>query len=192
MDLKDEIRQDTIASSVKELLRIVEGDACERSGLIDTPNRVARMYAEIFSGYKGDPKAFLKRQFEEDSYEQMVVVRDIPFYSHCEHHMVPFFGKCHIGYIPDGKVVGLSKLARVVEGYARRLQIQERLTSQICCCIDEVLEPRGVIVVMKAEHMCMTMRGVQKPGSLTVTSDVKGVFYSEDTAKQEFYSNIAL
>jgi GTP cyclohydrolase IA len=181
-----------IEDAVWSLLKMVEPDTCEREGLAETPSRVARMYKEIFGGYEIDPQAFLAKNFEADGYKQMVIVRDIPFYSHCEHHMVPFFGKCHVGYIPDGRVVGLSKLARVVEGYARRLQIQERLTSQICSCVADVLKPKGVIVVMKAEHMCMTMRGVKKPGSLTVTSDVKGVFFTEDTAKQEFYNNLKI
>lgn len=190
--MKVEKNYDEALESVKKLLRYVEGDSSEREGLLETPKRVLAMYQKIFEGYQIDPREYLAKKFQAENYQQMIVVRDIPFYSHCEHHVVPFAGKCHIGYIPNSKVVGLSKLARVVEGYARRLQIQERLTAQICNCINDVLKPKGVIVVMKAEHMCMTMRGVEKPGSLTVTSDVKGVFYKEDTAKQEFYNNLAL
>ena len=181
-----------VQECIANILRNIEGNTCCREGLVDTPARVARMYEEIFAGYKIKPEEYLARHFESNHYQQMVVVRDIPFYSTCEHHIVPFYGLCHIGYIPTDKVVGLSKLARVVEAYSRRLQIQERLTKQIASCIYTTLQPKGVIVVMKAEHLCMTMRGIKKPGSLTVTSDVQGVFYTEDTAKQEFYNNLKL
>ena len=169
-----------------------------REGLVDTPSRVAKMYEEIFGGYKIDPKKLLERTFAEDAgieesnadgtvnyLQGMVIVRDIKFYSHCEHHMVPFFGTVHVGYIPNKKVVGISKIARVVDAYARRLQIQERLTKQIADTIQEVLDPQGVMVVIEAEHLCMKMRGVKNPCADTVTSTVRGQFEQAST-RQEF------
>ena len=141
------------------------GEDPRREGLIDTPARVARAYEDWFSGYKQDPVRYLKRTFEEvEGYDEMIVLRDIAFESHCEHHMAPIIGKAHVGYLPRNKVVGISKLARVAEAYAKRLQIQEKLTAQIANCINDVLRPKGVAVVVEAEHQCMTTRGVHKPG----------------------------
>lgn len=166
------------------------GEDPDREGLQDTPARVARMYAEIFCGLNQDPKQHLKVQFAED-HEEMVLVKDIPVYSMCEHHLVPFYGKAHVAYIPKGgKVTGLSKLARVVEGFAKRPQLQERLTSQIADSIMEMMNPRGVLVVIEAEHMCMTMRGVKKAGSMTLTSAVRGIFKSSQATRAEAFSLI--
>ena len=151
------------------------GEDPDREGLRETPARVARMYEEVFAGLAQDPAVHFEKTFDEHCNE-MVLVRDISFYSMCEHHLLPFYGRAHVGYIPRGGVVtGLSKLARLVEGYARRPQVQERLTAQIADAIDEVLEPQGVIVVIEAEHMCMSMRGISKPGSSTVTSALRGI-----------------
>lgn len=166
------------------------GEDPSREGLVDTPKRVARMYAEVFAGLHEDPSAHLQVQFAED-HEEMVIVKDIPLYSMCEHHLVPFYGKAHVAYIPKkGKITGLSKLARVVEGYARRPQLQERLTSQIADSIMDILDPRGVLVVIEAEHMCMTMRGVKKPGSKTLTSAVRGIFKTSQVTRAEGFSLI--
>ncbi len=179
-----------IERAVTELL-LAMGENPEREGLAQTPQRVARMYEEIFSGWESDPKEHLFRTFTEDDHGEMVLVKDIPVYSMCEHHMMPFYGKAHVAYIPkNGVITGISKLVRVVDGYARRLQIQERLTSQIAESIMEVLEPRGVLVVIEAEHMCMTMRGVRKPGSLTVTSAVRGTFEKDSKSRAEALSLI--
>lgn len=172
------------------------GEDISREGLIETPSRVSRMYEEIFCGYSQNPEELLKVTFDSDDdedvgskYNSLVLVKDIPLYSHCEHHMVPFFGKAHIAYIPeDGRVVGISKLARLLDCYARRLQIQERLTTQVADTLEKVLKPKGVAVVIEAEHMCMTMRGVRKPGAKTITSALKGVFLKEVDARAEFYS----
>lgn len=172
------------------------GEDPDREGLAETPKRVAKMYNEIFGGYAIDAKELLKKTFAEDAgieeehdgvnYKQgMVIVRDIKFYSHCEHHMVPFFGTVHIGYIPNKRVVGLSKLCRVVDAFARRLQIQERLTKQIADVIQEVLEPQGVMVIVEAEHLCMKMRGIKNPCADTVTSTVRGQF-EDPTTRAEF------
>lgn len=161
--------------AVKMLLSTL-GEDVGREGLLDTPKRVAKMYTEIFAGYAQDPAAVLGTTFKDEDHQELVLVRDIQFYSHCEHHMVPFHGVVHIAYIPNGTIVGLSKLARLVEVFARRLQVQERLTSQIADTIDEVLQPLGVAVVITAEHMCMTMRGIKKPGAKTTTSAMRGVF----------------
>ncbi|MEI5664083.1 GTP cyclohydrolase I FolE [Bosea sp. CCNWLW174] len=159
------------------------GDDPSREGLLETPGRVAKAYREFYRGYDEDPEEILERVFEEvDGYRDMVLVRDIPFYSHCEHHMVPFVGKVHIGYYPNGGVVGLSKLARVVEVYARRLQTQETMTAQIAQAIERTLKPGGVAVLVEAEHMCMSMRGVQKQGSSTMTTQYTGRF--RDPAEQ--------
>lgn len=181
--------QETIKQHIKALLQEIEGDSSSREGLEDTPKRVAKMYNEIFGGYDEDPKKHLATTFEAE-YDSMVVIKDIQFYSHCEHHMVPFFGKVHIGYIPNGRVAGLSKFARLVNGYARRLQIQERLTSQIADAIMEALNPLGVIVVIEAQHMCMQMRGVKNQTSSTVTSKILGTYFDEPAAKEEFLSLI--
>lgn len=167
------------------------GDDPEREGLLDTPARVARAYGEFFQGYTQDPEEILQTTFEEvEGYDEMVCVRDIPMISHCEHHMVPFMGKAHVAYLPDKRVVGLSKLARVVDLYSRRLQIQEKLTVQVADAIQRVLQPKGVAVVIEAEHHCMTMRGVRKPGADTVTSRMLGLFRENPATRREFLSMI--
>lgn len=179
-----------IEKAVREILEAI-GEDPDREGLIDTPKRIAKMYEEIFAGLKQEPKQHLEVYFEEEKYEELVLVKDIPFYSVCEHHLVPFFGKAHVGYLPkDGKLTGLSKLARVVETTAKRPQLQERLTSTVANAIVEKLEPHGVIVVIEAEHMCMTMRGVRKPGSKTVTSAIRGVFNNNMEVREEVISLI--
>lgn len=161
------------------------GEDVSREGLRDTPKRISAMCAELFEGYEKDPAEFLCRTFHSDT-GSMVVEKDISFYSVCEHHLLPFYGKVHIGYIPDGKVIGLSKLARTVEVFARRAQIQEQLTSQIAAAVMEELKPKGVMVVIEAEHMCMTMRGVKKPGTKTSTYAVRGEFETEPHLAQMF------
>jgi len=167
------------------------GEDPTREGLRDTPKRVARMYAEVFSGLDQDPSQHFNVQFTEEEHEEMVIVKDIPVYSMCEHHLVPFYGKAHVAYIPrKGKITGLSKFARVVEGIAHRPQLQERLTSQIANAIMGELDPLGVVVVIEAEHMCMTMRGVKKAGSQTLTSAVRGVFKTNDSTRSEAFSMI--
>ena len=166
------------------------GEDPDREGLKDTPKRVARMYEEVFAGLHDDPGRHLKVQFSEE-HEEMVIVKDIPVYSMCEHHLVPFYGKAHVAYIPrKGKISGLSKFTRVVEGFARRPQLQERLTSQIADAIMGELAPLGVLVVIEAEHMCMTMRGVKKAGSQTLTSAVRGIFKSNAITRSEAFSLI--
>ena len=167
------------------------GEDPEREGWLETPARVARMYEEVFAGLTEDPARHFETTFDEH-HEEMVLVRDIPFYSMCEHHLVPFFGKAHVAYIPaaDGRVCGLSKLARLVEAFARRPQVQERLTTQIADTLIEQLDPQGVIVVMEAEHMCMSMRGVKKPGSKTITSAVRGAFEKSQATRAEALSLI--
>jgi len=184
------------ALAVQLLLSSV-GEDIYREGLLDTPSRVARMYEEIFGGYKQDPEKLLTVTFdsdddEGDKYGSLVLVKDIPLYSHCEHHMVPFFGKAHVAYIPEEKVVGISKIARLIDCFSHRLQIQERLTTQVANALEKFLNPKGVAVVIEAEHMCMTMRGVRKPGARTVTSTLKGVFLKVVDARAEFYSLIGL
>lgn len=167
------------------------GEDTEREGLLDTPKRVAKMYDEIFSGYKMNPDDILQTTFNDEAHQEMVIVKEIPFYSHCEHHMVPFFGIAHVAYIPNGGVVGISKLARLVDCYAKRLQIQERMTSSIVDDIMRVLQPLGAAVLIEAEHLCMTMRGVQKPGTKTVTSAMRGVFLDDtNNARMEFLNLI--
>jgi GTP cyclohydrolase I len=182
-------RHTTIESAVYQLLMAI-GEDPGREGLIETPARVAKAYDKFFGGYAQDPKEILGKTFSDDPHKEIVIVRNIQFYSHCEHHMVPFFGKAHVAYIPDGKIVGISKLARLVECFARRLQVQERLTSQVADTIDEVLAPLGVMVVMEAEHMCMTSRGIEKSGTTTVTSAVRGVFKEKPEARAEALSLI--
>jgi GTP cyclohydrolase IA len=179
------IDQARIEKAVREIL-IAIGEDPDRDGLLDTPARVARMYAEIFSGLHEDPSDHLRVTFEA-GHDEMVMVRDIAITSLCEHHMVPFVGKAHVAYIPgnDGRITGLSKLARLVDAYAKRPQVQERLTTQIADEIDRTLEPRGVMVVIEAEHLCMTMRGVRKPGSTTVTSAVRGLFRTSVATREE-------
>lgn len=175
------------AEAAVRTLLLWAGDDPGREGLLDTPKRVAKAYGELFSGYDVDPSDALGRTFEEvGGYDDLVLVKDISFHSHCEHHMVPIIGKAHIGYLPDGKVVGLSKLARVVEAFARRLQTQETMTAQIAGLIDEVLRPRGVAVLIEAEHMCMAMRGIRKSGSTTLTTTFTGAFKNEPEHQVRF------
>jgi len=179
------VDQPRIAAAVREILAAI-GEDPGRNGLVDTPERVARMYAEICEGLHQDPASHLTRQFEAD-HDEMILVRDIPLYSLCEHHLIPFLGKAHVGYIPnkDGCITGLSKLARVVEGYARMPQVQERLTTQIADAVESALDPRGVLVVVEAEHLCMSKRGIRKPGSNTVTSAVRGLFRTDISTRAE-------
>ncbi|PKM02645.1 MAG: GTP cyclohydrolase I FolE [Gammaproteobacteria bacterium HGW-Gammaproteobacteria-6] len=172
--------------AIRTLLRWA-GDDPGREGLIDTPRRVAKAYGDWFSGYGIDPDAYLERTFEEVAgYDEMIVLRDIEFESHCEHHMAPIIGKAHVGYVPDGKVVGISKLARVVEVFARRLQVQEKMTAQIARCILNVLKPQGVGVVVVAQHQCMTTRGIHKRGVSMVTSKMLGSFREDARTRAEF------
>lgn len=166
------------------------GENPAREGLIKTPVRVAKSMQFLLKGYQEDPYEILRAAMFREPYHQMVVVRDIELYSLCEHHMIPFFGKAHVGYIPRDYITGLSKLARVVEAYARRLQVQERLTTQIKECIQQTLNPLGVIVVIECQHLCMQMRGVQKQNSVTVTSDFTGAFLKNEATRQEFFSLI--
>ncbi len=177
--------KDKIREAITMLLEAI-GEDPEREGLVETPDRIARMYEEICGGMSEDAGEVLEKTFAVDSNE-MVLEKDITFYSMCEHHMLPFFGKVHIAYIPDGKVVGISKLARTVEVYARRLQIQEQMTNQIAEAIMEHLSPKGVMVLAEAEHTCMTMRGVKKPGTQTVTIARKGVFAENESLQNQFY-----
>lgn len=184
-----QINTQQIEQAVRLILEAI-GEDPNREGLLDTPKRVAKMYGEVFSGLNEDPKEHFKTVFGED-HEELVLVKDIPFHSMCEHHLVPFFGKAHIAYIPKGgKVTGLSKLARAVEAVCRRPQLQERITSTIADSIIDSLEPHGVMVVVEAEHMCMTMRGVKKPGSKTITSAVRGIFVKDAAARAEVLSFI--
>ncbi len=179
--------RERIEAAVKELLYAI-GEDPDREGLVETPNRVARMYEEIFSGLEEDPKKHLKI-FNEDNNDEMVIVRDIPLYSICEHHLIPFIGKAHIAYIPrNGKVIGLSKLARIVNCFAKRPQLQERLTSQVADFLYENLEPQGVAVVVEAEHLCMTMRGARASGSQTRTSAMRGIMRSDARTRAEALS----
>lgn len=180
--------REQIEYHVREILKLI-GEDVEREGLLDTPARVTRMYEEIFAGYDVDPRDVLGVTFEEN-HEELVIVKDIVYYSQCEHHMAPFFGKVHIGYIPSGRIAGLSKLARLVEAVTRRLQVQERITSQIADIMEEVLKPQGVMVVVEGEHLCMCARGVKKPGSKTVTSAVRGSFRTDAASRAEFLSLI--
>lgn len=172
-----------IARAVREILAAV-GEDPDREGLVETPARVARMYAELFSGLREDPRVHLRKFFSEE-YDEVVLVRDISFNSMCEHHMLPFMGQAHIGYVPDGRVIGLSKLARVVETVARRPQVQERMTETIANLLLEELQAKGVAVVIEATHTCMTVRGIRKPGSLCVTSAMKGIFRSNLSSRSE-------
>jgi GTP cyclohydrolase I len=176
--------REKIEYHVQEILKLI-GENTEREGLQETPARVTRMYEEIFGGYSVDPRDVLGVTFDEQ-HEELVMVKDIVYYSQCEHHMAPFFGKAHIGYIPSGKIAGLSKLARLVEVVSRRLQVQERITTQIADTLAEVLQPNGVMVVVEGEHLCMCARGVKKPGSQTVTSAVRGQFRNSAALRAEF------
>jgi GTP cyclohydrolase IA len=183
------VNHEKIERAVRMILEAV-GEDPEREGLRDTPKRVAAMYGELFKGLHVDPAEYLKVSFD-DQHEEMVLLRDIPLYSICEHHLLPFIGRAHVAYIPQmGKIVGLSKLARVVETLSRRPQVQERLTTQIAEVVTTVLEPRGVLVVIEAEHMCMSLRGVKKPGVLTITSAVRGIFRENEATRAEALSFI--
>ncbi|GAB5440771.1 MAG: GTP cyclohydrolase I FolE [Fuerstiella sp.] len=177
------VDKERIESAVREILTAV-GEDPNRDGLQETPSRVARMYAEMFGGLHVDPGRHLRKVFEE-VYDEMVLVRDITFHSMCEHHLLPFIGTAHIGYIPKGKITGLSKLARVVDEVSRRPQVQERMTHTIADLIEEELEAKGVIVVLEAEHTCMTIRGVRKPGALTITSAVRGLLKRDASSRAE-------
>jgi GTP cyclohydrolase I len=184
------VNQDKIKRAMASIIEAI-GDNPLRESIKDTPQRVAEMYAELFSGLDVDPKTELMVDFEE-GYEEMVILKDIPFYSMCEHHLLPFYGVAHVGYIPSpgGRVVGVSKLARVVEIYARRPQLQERMTQQIADAIFEALQPAGAAVVIQAEHLCMIMRGIKKPGTTVITSAVRGTFRSKVATRSEFLSLI--
>ena len=179
------VDRDRVEGLIRELLDAI-GEDPQRPGLLETPRRVADMYAELFEGFDSDPGDHLRVTFEE-GHDEMVMVRDIPFTSLCEHHLVPFTGLAHVAYLPgeEGRITGLSKMARLVEGYARRLQVQERMTTQIVEAMERVMQPRGSIVVLEAEHFCMSMRGVKKAGSTTVTSAVRGVFRNDAAYRAE-------
>lgn len=188
---QEQIDLGAIADAVRAILKAV-GEDPERPGLQGTPERVARFYAEVFSGLHEDPKAILTDVEVAEAHEEMVMVRDIPFASLCEHHLTPMVGKAHVAYLPRrGRLTGLSKLARLVEAYSRRPQVQERLTSQIADTLMEVLNPLGALVVMEAEHLCMTMRGVRKPGAITVTSAVRGRLAADPGLRAEAFSLVA-
>ena len=184
--------EEQVLKAVKTLIEWA-GDDPTREGLVETPQRVLKAYNEFFSGYEMDPEEILEKTFEEvEGYDEMVIVKDIRVESHCEHHMVPIIGKAHIGYIPDKRVVGISKLARLVDVYAKRLQTQETMTAQIGQSIEKVLKPRGVAVVVDAAHQCMTTRGVHKMNSSTVTSCMKGIFRDKERTRSEFLNLVAL
>ena len=180
----DPKKTEVISASVEQALRAI-GEDPQREGLLKTPHRVGEALQFLCKGYNEDPEAILRSALFEEDYRQMVVVKDIDFYSLCEHHMLPFFGKVHVAYIPNGRITGLSKIARIVDVFARRLQVQERLTTQIKECIQNTLDPLGVMVVIEAEHLCMQMRGVQKQHAMTVTSDFTGAFNQAKT-REEF------
>lgn len=183
--LRNEADRKRALAAVEELIRWV-GDDPSREGLRDTPRRVVDAFLEYFAGYAENPEEYLTRTFEQvGGYDEIVLLRDIPFHSHCEHHMAPILGKAHVGYLPNHKVVGISKLARVVHAYAKRLQVQERLTAEIADCIQKVLEPVGVAVVIEATHACMTCRGVETPGVTMTTSRMMGVFRTDDKTRLE-------
>ncbi len=200
VDFDDNLTEETIARSgidsqavqkaVVQLLKAV-GEDPRRDGLKNTPERIARAYAELLSGYRVDPQALVNDALFEVKYDEMVLVRDIEFYSLCEHHMLPFIGRAHVAYIPDGKVLGLSKIPRVVDMYARRLQVQERMTRQIADFLRDLLKPQGVAVVIEALHLCMSMRGVQKHNARLTTSAMHGAFRANLATRQEFLENIA-
>ncbi len=176
-----------IENAVREIIEAL-GEDPQREGLVETPQRVARFYAEVFEGLESDPGDMLEVSFGDEHYQEIIMVKEIPFYSMCEHHFVPFHGEAHVAYLPRGRVTGLSKLARIVDGYARRPQMQERLTAQVASALDEKLNPLGVLVVIEAEHLCMSMRGVRKPGAKTVTSAVRGVMESNPATRAEAMS----
>jgi GTP cyclohydrolase I len=187
---KSKIDQYDIQAAVQQILKAV-GEDPERDGLKRTPERIARMYAELLSGYQADPAAVVNDALFEVKYDEMVIVRDIEFYSLCEHHMLPFMGRVHVAYIPDGKVLGLSKIPRIVDIYAHRLQVQERMTRQIADTFRDLLHPQGVAVVVEALHLCMSMRGVQKHNARLTTSAMHGAFRANLATRQEFLDNIS-
>jgi GTP cyclohydrolase I len=184
----DQRKTDNIATHYHEIIKLL-GENPEREGLLKTPERVSKAMQFLMNGYDQDPEEILRAAMFTEDYRQMVIVKDIDFYSMCEHHMLPFFGKVHVAYIPNHKITGLSIIARVVEVYARRMQVQERMSTQIKECIQKTLEPMGVIVVIEAQHLCMQMRGVQKQNSITTTSDFTGVFHQAKT-REEFLNLI--
>lgn len=178
--------------AVRELIRWV-GDNPEREGLKDTPRRVVDAFLEYFQGYEQNPAEYLERTFEQvGGYDEIVLLRDIPFHSHCEHHLAPIMGKAHVAYLPTDRVVGISKLARVVQTFAKRMQVQERLTAEVADCIQDVLQPQGVAVVIEATHACMTCRGVETPGVIMTTSRMMGVFRNDDKARSEVLKLIGI
>ncbi|MCK5225316.1 MAG: GTP cyclohydrolase I FolE [Planctomycetes bacterium] len=183
-----QIDKDRIEKAVKELL-LAFGEDVEREGLKNTPNRVARMYCELLAGMKTEPDEHLKSVFSE-KYDEIVLLRNIPFYSTCEHHLMPFIGSAHVAYLPDGAVLGVSKLARIVDSFAKRLQVQERLTEQIADFLMNGLKPKGVAVVLEASHSCMTIRGIKKPGSVMVTSALRGMFKKDPRSRSEIMTLI--
>ncbi len=183
----NEIDQGRIEKAVREIIEAL-GEDIDREGLIGTPERVAKFYAEVFDGIHRDPGDVVDAFFGDEHYQEIVMVREIPFYSMCEHHFVPFHGQAHVAYLPNGRVTGLSKMARLVDGYARRPQMQERLTAQIADALSDRLEALGVLVVIEAEHLCMSMRGVKKPGAKTVTSAVRGTMQSDAATRAEAMS----
>jgi GTP cyclohydrolase I len=176
-----------IEKAIREIIEAIGEDPL-REGLSETPERVARFYEEVFGGIHSEPGDVVDAFFGEEHYQEIVMVREIPFYSMCEHHFVPFHGQAHVAYMPQGRVTGLSKLARLVEGFARRPQMQERLTAQVADCLNDRLDPLGVLVVIEAEHLCMSMRGVRKPGAVTVTSAVRGIMESNPATRSEAMS----
>ncbi|MGH8949896.1 MAG: GTP cyclohydrolase I FolE [Acidimicrobiia bacterium] len=180
----NDIDQGRIEKAVREIIEAL-GEDPEREGLVDTPERMANFYAEVFDGIHREPGDVIDAFFGEEHYQEIVMVREIPFYSMCEHHFVPFHGQAHVAYIPRGRVTGLSKLARLVEGFARRPQMQERLTAQVADALADRLEPLGVMVVVEAEHLCMSMRGIKKPGAVTVTSAVRGTMQTDSSTRAE-------
>ena len=186
-DIEAKIDRGRIEKAVREILEAL-GENPDREGLLETPERVAAFYAEVFDGLHREPGDVVDAFFGEEHYQEIVMVREIPFYSMCEHHFVPFHGQAHVAYIPKGRVTGLSKLARLVEGFARRPQMQERLTAQVADALTERLQPLGVMVVVEAEHLCMSMRGVKKPGATTVTSAVRGIMESQPATRAEAMS----
>ena len=185
--IEESIDLGRIEKAVREIIEAL-GEDPDREGLVETPERVAAFYAEVFDGLHRDPGDVVDAFFGEEHYQEIVMVREIPFYSMCEHHFVPFHGQAHVAYIPKGQVTGLSKLARLVEGFARRPQMQERLTAQVADALTERLQPLGVMVVVEAEHLCMSMRGVKKPGATTVTSAVRGIMESQPATRAEAMS----
>jgi GTP cyclohydrolase I len=188
--MSDEKRRPTEAEALAAVRTLIEwaGDDPDREGLLDTPRRVVKSYKELFSGYESDPRDYLQRTFDEvGGYDELVILKDIRVVSFCEHHMLPFLGKAHVGYLPSNRVVGISKLARVVHGFARRLQIQEKLTAEIAEAIQDILQPKGVGVVIVSEHSCMTMRGVNTPGSRLTTSHLLGEVRDDPRTRTEFF-----